>query len=118
MGREVSRQIAIGVYRIALGQVVRLGDAAASEAAMEALRLPSPSTIRALIGAGHGTEWLPSIVDALAEVGIAAAADVLSSHDSQQRGNEGRSEPNDDAPSRDNLPQNRQQLGGLARPLP
>ena len=93
MGSEVSRQIAIGVYRIALGQVVRLGDAAASEAAVEALRMPNPSTIRALLVAGHGTEWLPSIVDALAEVGIAAAADVLGGHDNQQPSNEGRLEP-------------------------
>ena len=87
------RQIAIDVYRIALGQVVRLGDTFAAEAAVKALRLPSASTIRALIAAGHGREWLPSVVDALAEVGIAAAEDVLGDAVNQHPECDDRSEP-------------------------
>lgn len=51
------------------------------ELAYDAVRDPSPSTIRALLAAGRGKPWLPSVVDALAEVGIAAAEDVLGGGD-------------------------------------
>jgi hypothetical protein len=39
--------------------------------------MPNASTIRALLAAGRGRPWLTSVIDALAQVGIAAAEDVL-----------------------------------------
>lgn len=74
---DANRRIAAAMFRVAIGQVTRLGDHDDAEYAVAALRTPSPSTLRALVGAGRGKEWLPSVIDALAEVGIAAAEDVL-----------------------------------------
>lgn len=78
---EQDRRLAAGMYRVAVGQVIRLGDPAAQVLAEAALAAPGPMTIRALIVAGAGQPWLPSIRDALAEIGIAGSQDVLGGDD-------------------------------------
>ena len=70
------RRFARHLFRVAVGMVERL-DPAASDAARAALDRPSKATIRALLDAGRGKLWLPSVHDALAEVAAAAAEDVL-----------------------------------------
>ena len=68
------RVIARQMWTVAVGLVeTRTG----IREARDALADPCPSTIRALLAAGRGERWLPSVLDALAEVGIAASEDVL-----------------------------------------
>nr|WP_295884377.1 hypothetical protein [uncultured Devosia sp.] len=74
---DADRVVARRMYQVAVGMVAAREDVSIAEYAQDALDTPSPSTIRALLAVGRGREWLPSVVDALAEVGIAAAADVL-----------------------------------------
>ena len=74
--QEKERQIARSMWGVAAG-MIESRDPSVRELARAALRDPSPESIRALLVAGRGKEWLPSIVDALAQVGIAAAEDVL-----------------------------------------
>jgi len=74
---DANRTVARAMFKVAIGQIIRLGDHDDAEIAVLALRTPNSSTLRALVGAGRGKPWLPSVVDALAEVGIAAAEDVL-----------------------------------------
>lgn len=74
---DANRRIAVAMFRVAVGQVTRLGDHDDAEYAVAALRTPNSSTLRALLGAGRGKDWLPSVIDALAEVGIAGAEVVL-----------------------------------------
>lgn len=75
---ERERRIAVSAWAVAVGMVeAREPNVTLRELAADALRRPSPSTIRALVAAGRGQPWLPSVIDALAQVGIAGAEDVL-----------------------------------------
>ena len=74
---DQDRRVAVGLYQVAVGQVVRMGSPDAQTLAAAALDYPSPVTIRALIMAGQGTPWLASVRDAMAEVGIASSNEVL-----------------------------------------
>jgi len=66
------------MWRVAVGMIAtREESISIRELAIDAERRPSPSTIRALVAAGRGRPWLPSIVDALAEVGIVASEEIL-----------------------------------------
>ena len=80
MSTEANRRTAKSMWEVAVGQVVRLGDHNDAEAAVDAMRTPNSSTCRALLAQGRGKPWLPSVRDALAEVGIAAAEDILGGH--------------------------------------
>jgi hypothetical protein len=73
---ESSRRLARHMFRIGVG-LVDLHDVDARSAARAALDRPCADTIRDLLAAGRGKAWLPSVIDALAQVGIAAAEDVL-----------------------------------------
>lgn len=74
---DQDRRVAVGLYQVAVGQVLRMGSPEAQALASAALDYPSPVTIRALVMAGQGTPWLASVRDAMAEVGIAGSNDVL-----------------------------------------
>lgn len=75
---DVDRAIAARMYHVALGIIVlRDSDEGVRHLAVAAAENPGPATIRALLAAGREKPWLASVVDALAEVGIAAAEDVL-----------------------------------------
>ncbi len=78
---EQDRRLAAGMYRVVVGQVARLADERTRTLAEAALSAPGPITIRALLTAGASEPWLSSVRDALAEVGIAAAEDVLGGGD-------------------------------------
>jgi hypothetical protein len=71
-----SRRLARHMYKVSVGLVEHL-DTDARSLARAALDRPCPDTIRPLLDAGRGKPWLPSVMDALAQVGIAAAAEVL-----------------------------------------
>jgi hypothetical protein len=73
---ENSRRLARHMYRIGVGLVER-HDADARPIARAALDQPCADTIRDLLDAGRGKAWLPSVIDALAQAGLAAAEDVL-----------------------------------------
>lgn len=73
---EKDRRVARAMWGVAAG-MVESRDPEVRDVARLALGYPTPENIRALIVAGRGREWLPSIIGALAEVGIAAADDVL-----------------------------------------
>lgn len=80
--RKADRAIAKRMYQVAVGLVeARSPDVPTRELAHDALHYPSPSTIRALLAAGQGKPWRQSVLDALAQVGIAAAEDVLQGDD-------------------------------------
>ena len=75
--RDADRAVARRMYEVAVGMVAAREEIHIAEVAYEALRLPNASTIRALLAAGRGKPWLDSVIDAVAQVGIAAAEDVL-----------------------------------------
>lgn len=75
--RDVDRAIARRIYQIAVGLVAARETGSISELAQEALDYPRPATIHALLNASRGREWLPSVTDALAQVGIIASEDML-----------------------------------------
>lgn len=74
---DADRVVARRMYQVAVGMVMAREHVSIAEVAHDALEIPSPSTIRALLAVGRGQEWLPSVIDALAEVGIAAIEDVM-----------------------------------------
>jgi len=74
--REQDRTVARHMYIVAVG-IIEKNDGDVAALARQALDRPAPDTIRALMDAGRGRPWLPMLVDALAQVGIAAAEDVL-----------------------------------------
>ena len=74
---EQDRRLTRGIFNVAVGQVLRLGDPEAKVLAEAALAVLGPVTIRALVSAGAGQPWLASVRDALAEVGTAGSNDVL-----------------------------------------
>lgn len=74
---DADRVVARRMYQVAVGMVVAREHVSIAEVAQDALEMPTPSTIRALLAVGRGQEWLPSVIDALAEVGIAAIEDVM-----------------------------------------
>ena len=74
---DADRAVARHMYEVAVGMVAAREEIHIAEFAYDALRMPNASTIRALLAVGRGREWLPSVVDALAQVGIAAAEDIL-----------------------------------------
>jgi hypothetical protein len=71
-----SRRLARHLFRVTVFLVER-HDPSASDVARAALARPNTATIRDLLDAGRGKPWLPSVLDALAEVAAAAAEDVL-----------------------------------------
>lgn len=76
--RPDDRTVARAIFLVAVGMVARgEDDETARELAQAALGAPSPMTVRALVAAGWDKPWLPSVIDALAQVGIAASEDVL-----------------------------------------
>ncbi|MBJ3785592.1 hypothetical protein [Devosia sediminis] len=74
--RESDRRLAVGAYRVAVG-MIRQRDPAVADLAAAALEHPTPMTVRALLTAGAGKPWLQMLLEALAQVGIAGAEDVL-----------------------------------------
>lgn len=74
--RESDRRLALGAYRVAVG-MIRQRDPAVADLAKAALDHPTPITVRALLTAGAGKPWLPMLLEALAQVGVAGAEDVL-----------------------------------------
>lgn len=76
---DVDRIVARQMYQVAIGMVAAREHPSIAELAQDALENPSSTTIRALLAIGRGADWMPSVLDALAQVGIAAAEDVLGS---------------------------------------
>jgi hypothetical protein len=75
--RPADKEVARRMYEVAVGMVAAREHVSVAELAQDALEMPTPSSIRALLAVGRGEPWLPSVIDALAQVGIAAAEDVL-----------------------------------------
>ncbi|MBJ6986086.1 hypothetical protein [Devosia sp. MC521] len=73
---ERERAIAVSAWGMAAG-MIEYRDPEARELARAALDRPCAATIRPLLEAGQGKPWLQSLVEALAQVGVAAAEDVL-----------------------------------------
>lgn len=83
--READRAIARRMYHVALGIIVmRDDDIEVRRAAVAAVQTPTPGTIRALLALSVGKPWRSSVLDALAEVGIAAADEVLEGDDNAE----------------------------------
>lgn len=74
---DADRIVARRMFQVAVGMVAAREHVSIAEVAQDALEMPTPSSIRALLALGRGQEWLPSVIDALAQVGIAAAEDIL-----------------------------------------
>jgi hypothetical protein len=74
---DADRAVARRMFEVAVGLVATREPPHIAEVAYQAMRLPNASTIRALLSAGRGQPWLDSVIDAVAQVGIAAAEDVL-----------------------------------------
>lgn len=74
--RESDRRLAISAFRVAVGMIAQR-DRAVADIAAAALEHPTPITVRALLSAGAGKPWLPMLLEALAQVGVAGAEDVL-----------------------------------------
>lgn len=74
--RESDRRLAVGAYRVAVGMIAQR-DATVADLATAALEHPTPMTVRALLTAGAGRPWLPMLLEALAQVGVAGVEDVL-----------------------------------------
>jgi len=80
--READLRIARASYRVAVGMIAtRDPDAAAL--AQAALDHPLPITVRALLSAGDGKPWQPSLIDALAQIGIAAINEIMGDDDAE-----------------------------------
>lgn len=75
---DADRAIARRMYEVAVGMVAAREHVSIAELAQDALEMPTPSSIHALLAVGRGQPWLSSVIDTLAQVGIAAAEDVLS----------------------------------------
>lgn len=73
---DEERRIARAIWQVAAGMVEHR-DATARDLARAAIERPCAETIRALVEAGRDADWLPSVMDALVQVGIAGAEDVL-----------------------------------------
>lgn len=73
---ERERRIAISAWGMAAG-MIEYRDPSVRHLARAALDRPCAATIRPLLEAGHGKPWLPSLIEALAQVGVAASEDVL-----------------------------------------
>lgn len=79
---EHSRRLGRHMYLVSVGMIERLDtDPEIQDLAHAARCRPTPASIRALLDAGRDKPWLPSVIDALAEVGVAAADDVLGDGD-------------------------------------
>lgn len=78
--RESDRRLARGAYQVAVGMIAQR-DKAVADLAQAALEHPTPITVRALLTAGAGKPWLPMLLEALAQVGVAGAEDVLGEHE-------------------------------------
>ncbi|UYO00182.1 MAG: hypothetical protein KIT02_02835 [Devosia sp.] len=74
--RESDRRLARGAYQVAVGMIGQR-DPSVADIAAAALEHPSPITVRAPLSAGAGKPWLPMLLEALAQVGVAGAEDVL-----------------------------------------
>ena len=74
--RESDLRLAVGAYRVAVGMIAQR-DPTVAALASAALEHPTPITVRALLSAGAGKPWLPMLLEALAQVGVAGAEDVL-----------------------------------------
>lgn len=76
-----NRVVAIAMFRVAVGQILRLGEEADADIALAALETPNSSNCRALLAVGHGKPWLESVRDALCEIGIAGADEVFEGYE-------------------------------------
>lgn len=70
------RLIALRMWGVAAG-MVEYRDPEAQPVLRDALERPCPETIHALLEFGRGRQWLPCVLDALVQVGIAASEDIL-----------------------------------------
>lgn len=77
MSTEADRRVAVSMFELACRFVIRQGDEEDAEVALLALKARNSSACRALLARGRGRPWLPSVRDALVEVGIAAAGEIL-----------------------------------------
>jgi hypothetical protein len=73
---ERERAIAVSAWGVAAG-MIEARDPEARELARAALDRPCAATIRPLLEFGRGRPWLPSLVDALVQVGLAGADEIL-----------------------------------------
>lgn len=63
-------------FHVALG-VVAVREPQHRDAMAEALEHPSPSSIRRVLELSRGQPWRESVLEAVAEVGLAASAEIL-----------------------------------------
>lgn len=70
------RRIALAMWGVAAG-MIEYRDPEAREVSRAALERPCPETILALLAFGNGRPWLPSVLDALVQCGIAASEEIL-----------------------------------------
>lgn len=76
------RRIAVSMWGVAAG-MVECRDPEAREVSRAALERPCPETILALLEFGRGRPWLPSVLDALVQCGIAASELILGDPDAE-----------------------------------
>lgn len=74
--RESDWRFARNAFAAAVGMIAQR-DADVTDIARAALSHPTPMTARALLNAGAGKPWAGMLIEALAQVGVAAADDVL-----------------------------------------
>lgn len=74
--QERERRIAVSAWAVA-ARMIEARDPEVREFARAALERPCAETIRPLLDAGYGRPWQQSLIEALAQVGIAGAEDVL-----------------------------------------
>lgn len=84
---EANRVQARQVFELTIRLIAAREEITIAEYALDALRNPTPSTVRALIAIGRGAPWLPSLIEAMSEVGIAAASEVLGGKDEWEKQN-------------------------------
>ncbi|WP_127753902.1 hypothetical protein [Devosia sp. 1566] len=77
MADDLDRALARSGYVYAVGQVVRLGTDAERQLATAALDKADPETIRALLAVAPGTPWRDNVIDALAQIGVIAAEEIM-----------------------------------------
>lgn len=70
------RRIALAMWGVAVG-MVEYRDTEARAVSRAALERPCPATILALLEFGRGRPWLPNVLDALVQCGIAASEEIL-----------------------------------------
>lgn len=67
-------------FNVALG-VVAVREPQHRDVMAEAMEHPSPDSIRRVLELSRGQPWRESVLEAVAEVGLAASADILRGND-------------------------------------